>query len=1032
MARFFILRPVLTVMLILIVLVLGAVCVLRLPIDLVPDVSAPTLTVSTTYNGAGPEEIEELITRPIEEAAGSVPGVEEVTSVSREGQSQVRVSFNFGTDLSEAANDLRERVDRIVNLLPEDADRPRLLKFDLASFPIVFLGVESDLDPIQTAILIDTEIKNRIERVPGVASLSALGGLTREVHIDLDLNRVQALNIPFNQIVQQLQAANLQLPAGYLKQGNSRILVRTPEQFTSLEQIRKTVVFKRGNTPIYLEQIAKVDDTYQDITSMVRVNGKPGIRLAIQKQSGSNTVEVARRVVEEVEKINRDLPQVYLPVLVDTSVFIQRSLQNVAMSVLFGGLLAIGVLFFFLGNLRTTIVISTAIPISIVATFILMYFWGFTLNVITLGGLALGVGMLVDNAIVVLENIFRNREDGNSPLMSAVLGSQQVTMAIIASTLTTMAVFLPLVFVRGISGVTYQQLGLIVSFALTASLLMALTWVPMLTAKLLGGKKPMQLNARRPLLQWLDEQYRRRLRDCLRWRWLVLGSVLACFVGSLLLARGIGVEFIPETDEGEVRINAEMKVGTQLEVLADKFKQIEAIVKEEVPEAVHVLTELGATGFGGADAAYKGQLRIYLKPQSERNRSSIEIANALRKPLGRLTGMDIRTRPGSSFFVFRILSGGAGGNGERVQVEVRGFDAEQAFLLAQEVDAAIRDIDGISDTQLSRDVGSPETALVVDRQKAGVLGVSVADVARAMQTILTGSIANSFRDQGKEFNIRVKIKDAEYLPIERLLQMSVLNGQGQPIILSSLVHVERQTGPVSIERKDQERVITVRANVTDRPLNEVINEVQGRIRSITPPSGFSVVMAGDLEEQQKSFQDLLMGLVLSLLLVYMIMASQYESLLDPLVVMFSVPLAAIGVVLALVSTSTTFNLQSFLGCIMLGGIVVNNAIILVDQINQLRAEREITLAAAVEEAGFRRLRPILMTTLTTALGLLPLALGIGEGSETQAPMARAVIGGLMSSTFLTLFVVPIIYTLFEPLRNRTTAEEKLEVQNAKL
>ena len=1013
MSRFFILRPVFTLMSILIVIVLGAVCISRLPVDLVPDVSFPTLSISTNYTGAGPAEIEELITRPIEEAAGSVPGVEEITSESREGNSRVRVTFNFGSDLSEAANDLRERIDRIVSRLPEDAERPQLLKFDLASFPIVILGVESDLNDIQTAELIDNEIKNRLERIGGVASMSALGGLIREIHVDLAVNRLEALKIPLNQIENRLEAANLQVPAGYLDKGTSRMLLRTQEEFKSLEEIKNTIIAVRNTTPIYLYQVAAVKDTYQEITSRVRVNGKNGIRLAIQKQSGTNTVEVARNVVAAVKTINEDLPQIRLSVLVDTSTFILRSLTNVAMSVLFGGLLAVVVLYFFLGSFRTTLIMGTAIPISIVSTFILMYFAGFTLNVITLGGLALGVGLLVDNAIVVLENIVRNRQEGAVPLDAAIQGTQEVSAAILASTLTTMAVFLPLVFVRGISGVTYQRLGMVVSFALISSLLMALTLVPMLTARLLGGKKPMRVKAHRPVLQKLDRHYRSVLKKVLRWRWGVLGVALCCLVGSLLLARTLGVEFIPESDEGEVRISGEMKVGTRLEVVSEQFRALERVVREQVPEATDVLTELGATGFGGADAAYKGQMRIYLKPQRERSRSSADIANALREPLSQFPGLSVRTRPGSSFFVFRLLSGG--GNNERVQIEIKGYDTETAFALAEQVQAQIKDIPGISDSQLSRDLGSPETNIVVDRIKAESLGLSVSDIGRTLQTLMTGSIANSFRAGGNEYNIRLKIADASSESLERLLRLPVYTPAGQPIMLKNVVSVTTRTGPVSIERKDQERVLTVRANVVERPLNEVLADVQTQIQSLSPPQGFTVLLAGDIEEQQKSFRDLLLGLILSLVLVYMIMAAQYESLLDPLVVMFSVPLAAIGVVLALRLTNTTFNLQSFIGCIMLGGIVVNNAIILVDQISQLRREG-MALRAAIEEAGYRRLRPILMTSLTTALGLLPLALGIGEGSETQAPMARTVIGGLMVSTFLTLFVVPVIYLVLERFR----------------
>lgn len=1016
MSRFFIYRPVFTVMVVMIILVLGAVSISRLPIDLVPDVSFPTLSISTSYEGAGPEEIEELITRPIEEAAGSVPGVEEITSVSREGSSQVTLSFSFDTDLSDAANDVRERIDRLINQLPDDADRPRLLKFDPASFPIVFLGVESELDPVQTRLLIDTDIKNRLERVPGVASVDSLGGLVREVHVDIDFDKLQALALPFNQIISELQAANLQVPAGTLEQGSRQLLLRTPEEFRSLEDIGNTVIAQRNGRPIFLSQIATVRDTYQRITSQVRVNGKPGIRIGIRKQSGTNTVDVAQKVIQEVKLLNQDMRQIYLSPLVDTSVFIKRSLQNVGLSVFFGGLLSVIILFTFLGNIRSTFVITTAIPVSIVTTFILMYFAGYTLNVITLGGLALGVGMLVDNAIVVLENIFRNREAGAEPLEAAVTGTRQVTPSIIASTLTTIAVFLPLIFVRGTSGVTYQIMGMIVGFSLVASLFMALTLVPMLTGHLIGGRKPMSIKARRPFLQWLDRVYRAALKSTLRLKWVIMPVVLVIFAASVWVGKGIPVEFIPQSDEGEVRVSVEMEIGTRLDVLAERILEVEAIVREAVPEATDILTELGATGFGGPDASYKGQLRLYLVPKAERQRSTFQIANELRKPLSDLPGMVIRSRASSGFFLLTRLSGG--GNNERLQVDIRGYDPDTAMRLAQQTQAAIGDIPGITDTQLSRDSGTPESSIVVDRAKAADLGLSVSDVGRSLQTALTGSIASTLRDNGKEFNIRVKIANAEQSELERLLQLPLINNRGESVNLASVVRVEASTGPVSIERKDQERVLTVRANVADRPLGEVQKEVQAAIRQLSAPQGFSILLAGDVEEQQKSFRDLLVGLLLSLVLVYMIMAAQYESYLYPFVVMFSVPLAAIGVVASLYLTNTTFNLQSFIGCIMLGGIVVNNAIILVDQINQLRREDGMGLQKAIEEAGFRRLRPILMTTLTTALGLLPLALGVGEGSETQAPMARVVVGGLLSSTFLTLFVVPIIYELLETLRQR--------------
>jgi len=1028
-SRFFILRPVFTSMFVLIILLIGSVALSRLSIDLVPDVALPTLTITTPYTGAGPEEIEELISRPIEEAVASAPGVEEITSASREGNSQVRVTFAFGSDLNEASNELRERIDRIINRLPADADRPRLFKFDVASFPIVILGVESDLDPIQTRLLIDSDIKNRLERVPGVASMDALGGLSREIQVDLDFAKILALKIPFDQILKQIDAANLQLPAGSVEQAHQDILVRTSGQFKDLSELENTVVALRQGVPVQLGQIAKIRDTSQKMTSLVRVNGKAGIRLAIRKQAGTNTVEVARKVIAEVEKINQEQQQIQLPVLVDTSSFIKRSLQNVATAVLLGGLLSILILFIFLRNLKTTLVIATAIPVSIIATFILMYFAGFTLNTISLGALALGIGMLVDSAIVVLENIYRNREEGLSAQEAAITGSRQVGSAILSSTLTTVAVFLPLIFVRGVSGVTYQQLAIIVSFSLFCSLVIALTLVPMLTALVLRRGKTRQKITRNASLDQLDRAYRHFLSSALNQRFWILPGVFLLLLATLPLTPLIPVEFMPQADEGEIRVNGEMEPGIRLAVLEKQFHKIEAIVRKEVPEAVHVLTELGATGFGGGDASNKGQLRIYLKPQNQRKRSGLLIATQLRKKLSGIAGAKLRVQPSSAFFVFRLINNTSDA---RIQVEVKGFDLQSADRLSREVADKIEAVKGAADIRINRDSGSPEAGLIVDRQKAGALGVNIDSLGRALQTAISGSLATTtYREAGKEFRIRVKIAGADRHPVEDLLQLPVSTTQSKLIPLANFVSTERTNGPVMIERKDQERVITVSAEADGRPLAEVQADIQSALKDLNLPRDFSVSLAGDIEEQQKSFRELMIGLVLSLLLVYMILAAQYESFLDPFVVMFSVPLAAIGVILTLFLTKTSFNLQTFIGAIMLGGIVVNNAILLVDQINQLRREEHLPLRKAVEEAGFRRLRPILMTTLTTVLGLLPLAIGLGEGSEAQAPLARTVIGGLSSSTLLTLIIVPLVYYSLEKTREKKPAPAHAEeIQDA--
>jgi len=1017
-SRFSVHRPVLTVMVSLIVIIVGGVSLSRLSIDLMPDITYPTLSISTGYENASPEEVEELITRPIEEAMSAVPGVEEVTSVSAEGNSSVRVTFTWGTDLDAAANDIRDRLDRVIPQLPEDADRPRLRKFDLASFPILILGVYSNLDPIQVRSIIDNQVKNRIERIPGVASLDIRGGLDREIHVNLDGEKVKALGLPIDQLLNRLKEENINLPAGTLEQGLLDVTLRTPGVYTSLDELKNTVVAIREGVPIQLREIATVEDAWEKVTRIVRVNGRPGIRLSVNKQSGKNTVEVATGVLAELGRINQDIPQLDIVPIINTSDYIRRSITNVGTSILYGGALAVLVLLLFLRNIPSTAIIATSIPISVVATFALMYFGGFTLNLMTLGGLALGIGMLVDNAIVVLENIYRLRESGQDPETAAINGSQEVTAAVIASTLTTLAVFLPLIFVRGMSGIMFKQLSYVVSFSLGCSLVAALTLVPMLASRVRSpvlveagegstrSEKIFQVTGR--FFATMENRYQKLLRFSLNHRGLVLGSALLVLLLSLCLIPLVGVELMPATDESEVRVNAEMAVGTRLDLVNQSFEKIEAIVKAEVPEIDNTVSYIGGSSWR-ARGSNAGELRIALKPVSQRKRSSEEIAAALRNKLSGIPGVKIRTRAGQGLFLLRIGTG----DQDQVQVEVRGHDLEISDALARRVEEIVANVPGVTDAKISRETGTPEELIIVDRQKAADMKLTVSKIANMLQTVLSGTTAGNYREGGNEYAIRVKLEGAEKKDLRDILDLPVTNAEGQRVVLRNVVDVRPRRGPVLVERKDQERVVYVTANISGRDMGSILADIRKGLQSVPVPRDFSILFGGDYEEQQKSFHELLMSFVLALVLVYMVMASLYESLRDPFVVMFSVPLAAIGVIWMLLLTRTTFNIQSYIGCIMLGGIVVNNAILLVDHINLLRRRDGLPLTEAVEEAGRRRLRPILMTAMTTILAMTPLALGIGEGGEAQAPMARAIVGGLLSSSLITLVVVPTIYTVFE-------------------
>jgi HAE1 family hydrophobic/amphiphilic exporter-1 len=1010
-------RPVFTVMVTLMVVVLGAVALTRLRIDLLPSIELPTLTVRTQYEGADPVVMERLVTQIIEEIVATVPGVVEMTSQSYEGNSRVRVSFAWGTGIDGAALDVQATIEDEISELPDDIRRPRVSKFDIDSFPVVLLGISSNIDPVELTQIMEDQLRYRFARIPGVAQVDPWGSYDREVRVELDPAKVTALGLPLGDVLDAIRDANLDLPAGKIEEGRYEVTLRAPAEFVDLDQIRNTVIGRGDGTTVKLAQIAKVIDTYEKLSRIIRVNGERGLRLAIRKQAGANTVEVARRVLEQVEQLNEAFPQLRIVPVINQGNFIERAITNVARSVLYGGSLAVLVLLFFLRDLRSTLVISLAIPISICATFALLYFGGFTLNLMTLGGLALGVGMMVDSSVVVLENVYRrNQEAGEAPMTAAVKGAREVSSAVIAGTVTTLVIFVPLVFVRGVSGVLFKELAYVVMFSLFCSLIVALSLVPMLSSKLLqDARAPARTGLATRLADWagagldgLDRAYRQLLHTVLALRWVTVLCAVAVFAASLMLAPLIGTEFLPPSDEGEVRVSAEMEVGTRMELLDRQTRHMEAVVREAVPEAVSSVTSVITSGARG-NAAARGAIRLSLPPAVERKRSNVEIAQDLRRRLtaAAIPGLSIRVRaPRGQFLLERLLA-----STEDVTVEVRGFDLETLDLLSTQVADAVADVPGITDVKLSRESGVPQHAINVDRQKVADMGLSVRDVTEVIETAVAGSQAGEYRVQGNSYRILVQLENAERRSLEEILDLTLRTPAGDLVVLRNLVDTRRARGPVTIERKDQQRIVTVTANVDGRDLGSVAADVSERLDGIARPAGYDLIVAGNFEEQQSAFRELVVSLLLALVLVYMVLASQYESFGDPLVVMLSVPLAAVGVLLTLYLTGTTMNLQSAIGCIMLGGIVVNNAILLVDQAGQLRRAGYGT-DAALEEAGRRRLRPVLMTTCTTILALLPLALGIGEGADAQAPLARAVLGGLTVSTVITLVLVPAVYSLF--------------------
>ncbi len=1011
-------RPVLTAVIFLIVIVLGIVSFSRLSIDLMPEITFPTISVVTNYGNVGPQEMEESITRPIEEALAAVQGVEEITSSSSEGQSQVRVAFSWGTDLDVAANDIRDRIDRVLGRLPEDVTRPTIRKFDLSAFPIMFLGASGNLNPLDLRRIVEDQVKYRLERVPGVASVDIRGGLNREIHVDLRGDRLKALGISTDAVLGALRSENRNVPAGLYDKGNLEVLVRTQGEYRNLDEIRNTVVTTRSGAPIRVGDVADVEDSWEEIRQLVRIDGKPGLRVSISKQSGANTVAVAEGVRAEMDRINRDIPQLNLVPIVDTSVYIKESINNMGTAVLVGGLLAILILFLFLRNVSSTLIISTAIPISVIATFGLMYFSRFTLNIITFGGLALGIGMLVDNAIVVLENIYRHRESGTDNVRSALAGSAEVWSAIVASTLTTVVVFFPVVFIRGMSGIMFRQMAYVVSFSLLCSLVVALTLIPMLASRFLRFQPAAHYrneNRLHRIYSYSEEAFQRieqRYSKVLQWamgrKRTVLLATLGLFAVSVAMVRLIGVELMPATDEGEVRVNVEMAVGTKLAIVDETTRAVEEIVRAQVPEAVSILSNIGGGGFGSS-GGHTAEVRVNLVSRGDRRRSSERIANDLRRSLAGLPGVTIRTRAGEGLFVLRMGAQSSSG----VSIEIRGYDLATAQALAQRVNEVVGTIPGVTDTRISREEGNPEQIFRINRAKAADLDLGVTRIGDALQTAVGGTLASYYREGGKQYDILVRLSEIDRKSLDNLLDLSVVNSRGLPVVLRNVVEAVQEEGPVRIERKDQERIITIQANYTGRDMGSVIKDIRRELRSVPVPKDFVILFGGDYEEQQKAFRELLFGFVLAIMLVYLVMAGQFESWRDPFVVLFSIPMALIGITVTMLLTGTIFSMQAFIGCIMLAGIVVNNAILLVDYTNQLRRNQGMELVEAIRLSGSRRLRPILMTTLTTVLGLFPLAIGLGEGGETQAPLARVVIGGLLSSTLITLVLVPVVYAVFE-------------------
>ena len=1016
-ADFSIRRPLTVAVVVFVILIMGAVSLSNLSIDLFPEMNLPVAAVITDYQGAGPQEVENLVTRPLEGVLGTVNNLDGIQSVSSMGNSIVIVMFNWGTDMNFATLDMREKVDLIRGFMPDGVGTPTVFKMDPNMMPVLQLMVTGN-DSARVKQLTDDVIEPAISRVPGVAAVYYTGAVEREIQVLVDPARLQGYGMSLNQVMGALMTENMNVSGGQVEDGGKDLLVRVTGEYKSVEDIRRVVLSVPGGPTVYLGDVAEVRDGFKEQAELSRVNGAPGLSLNVQKQSGVNTVQVARDIKAQIAQLEAQLPaDVQFNIILDQSVFIEDSINNIFVRILIGGMLAVLVLMVFLRNIRSTLIISTAIPISIIATFVLLYFNNMTLNLISLGGLALGIGLIVDDSIVVLENIYRHRQNGLGLIDAARKGVGEVGNAVITSTLTILAVFLPVVFVEGLVAQLFEPMALAVAFSVAASTGVALTLVPLLASRLLKLDRPRPDKLMGRLYNksegWHNSLlviYRRLLAWALGHRKLVLIGVVVLMALSLALTPLVGMEFMPVMDEGYVQVSVKLPNGTIMEE-TNRYANLIEKIGGDIPEVKSVIANVGGGGMGGMGGTSSERTQVYfeLVSKSERSKSDRDIADLVAGQVKHIPGAEINVEaagPG--------MGGGMGGS--PLQITIKGHDLDTLSQLARQAEEIIRQVPGT--IQVSSDLaeGRPEVRVSVDRDRAAAYGLNVSDVASTIRTAIQGSVATRYRAGGEEIDVRVSLADGADARLMDLRDLTITSNMGLQVPLRQIASLDEVDGPSSITRIDQSRTVSITSDITGRDLGSVSRDVQQALLALPLPPGYEISYGGETEEMMKAFSSLLLALLLAIILVYLVMVAQFESLLYPFIIMFAVPVTLVGVVFSLLVTGWAFSVVAFIGMIMLVGIVVKNGILLVDYINILRS-RGMERNEAIQEAGPIRLRPILMTALTAILALIPLAIGLGEGSEGQAPMAVVVIGGLAFSTLITLLLVPVMYTIMDDMMN---------------
>lgn len=1006
-------RPVFAVMMAGALLVLGVTSYLALSVDLFPKMDLPYVVVSVVYQGAGAEAVELDVTKKIEDAVNTIAGVKHITSTAQEGYSLSVIEFGIETNPLDDAAEVRDKVNAIRGDLPTDIEEPVIQRYDPTSEPIMSLSVSGRQSFRDLTDYVDDVIQPRLESVSGVGEAEIVGGATREIQVRVNPERLKALDLTPLAVAARLQAANLEVPGGRIVDGSREWVVRTMGRFTTVQQIRDLVVLSPKGRMVRVSEIADVIDTEAEPTSASRLNGEPAVGIDVRRQSGANTVDVADGVKAELEKIKADLPAGMTIVIAnDNSEFIRGAIEDVLINIWWGGLLAIMVILLFLANWRSTIISAVAIPISIIATFTLMRMMNFTLNMITLMGLSLAVGLLIDDAIVVIENIYRHMEMGKSPLTAAKEATDEIGLAVSATTFAIIVVFLPVAFMSGIIGRIFNSFGLTVAFAVAVSLFIAFTLTPMLSSRFFRSHEEQIETRLHRKLKWWDrgfrhiEQvwYRPALHWCLAHRSATLGLAILTLVSSLMLIPVIGTEFIPQYDQNLVYITFEGQAGDKLSTTIENIKAVEKLIMAR-PEVALVLTTIG----GGTDPVSAGSISIKLKDKSERDVTAMELTKIFRQ--------ELRSIPGY-FFTAEIEQGHAGSR--PISLSIRGPELAQLELYTENLIGRVQHISGVADLKSSQEIGKPELRVNIDRDRAADLGVDIADAAQTLKIFIDGDKVTRFKEGDKEYDIRLQIaepfrQDQTYLTTLPIPSNKEIAGRERFVVpLSQIATVERSSGPSEITRYDRVREIRLSGSVVDRAAGTVRSDIQAVVDSMTLPPGYSIAAVGEAEIQAESFSNIFTALFLAVIFIYLVLASQYNSFLDPLAIMVSLPLAVVGALIGLLIFGSAFSIISLIGIILLMGLVSKNGILLIDFTKQ-RREQGMERNAALEEAGPVRFRPIIMTSLATIFGALPLALGIGSGGEMRAPISRAVIGGMISSTVLTLLVIPVVYTYLDDL-----------------